>query len=100
MIVSEAGRSTRYTQIEINGLSFEGPPPDAAVLAARWKAMLVEARGIIGSLPTAEAGKCVLGADGSLFKGDRGQLENALSAATLCFHEGSIRGSVPRILER
>jgi len=100
MIVSEAGRSARYTQVEIDGLSFEGPPPDAAGLATRWKAMLAEARDIIGSLPTAEAGACVLGADGALFRGDRRLLETALSAGSLRFHEGSIRGSVPRILER
>ncbi len=100
MIVSEAGRSARYTQVEIDGLSFEGAPPDAAELAVRWKAMLAEAREIIDPLPTADAGKCVLGADGTLFKGTRRRIETAVASGTLRFHEGSIRGSIPRILER
>lgn len=100
MIVSEAGRSARYTQAEIDGLSFDGPPPVAAELAVRWKAMLAEAREIIDSLPTTMAGTCVLGDDGTLFRGDRRELETAAAAGTLRYHEGSIRGSIPRFLDR
>jgi hypothetical protein len=100
MIVSEAGRSARYTQVEIDGLSFEGPPPDAAALAARWKAMLAEARAIIGSLPTAEVGTCVLDSEGAPFRGNPRQLEAALASRALGFHRGSIRGSLPRFLDR
>jgi hypothetical protein len=98
--VSEAGRSSRYTQAEIDGLSFPGPPPDAAALAVRWKAMLTEAHEIIAALPTVEAGTCLLGADGTLFRGDRARIRTALASRTLRFHRGSIRGSVPRILDR
>ena len=100
MIVSEAGRSARYTQVEIDGLSFEGPPPDAARLAARWRLMLSEARDMIRALPTGEVGTCVLDGAGKLFRADLRRLKAAQASRTLRFHRGSIRGSVPRILER
>ena len=100
MIVSEAGRSARYTQVEIDGLSFEGSPPDATELARKWKTMLGEAHGIIAALPTAEVGTCVLDAKGAPFLGNLRQLEAALASRTLRFHRGSIRGSVPRFIDR
>lgn len=99
MIVEEAGRSARYTQVEIDALSFEGPAPDAAALSKRWRAMLAEARTVVAVLPTAEAGCCVLDARGALFRGGAGDLEAALASRSLRFHRGSIRGSIPRIVE-
>jgi hypothetical protein len=62
--------------------------------------MLGEARDLIQALPTAEVGTCVLDDAGNLFRGDLRRLEAALASRTLRFHRGSIRGSVPRILER
>jgi hypothetical protein len=100
LIVSEATRSARYTQVEIDSLSFEGSAPDAVDLALKWKAMLAEARSIIAALPTAEVGTCVLDADGNLFRGDPRHLETAVAARTVRYHKGSIRGSIPRILDR
>lgn len=99
MIVSEAGRSARYTQVEIDGLSFEGHAPDASSLAARWKQMLAEARAIVAVLPTDEVGRCVLDVEGKLFRGDLKHLEAALTVAALRFHRGSIRGSIPRFVD-
>jgi hypothetical protein len=99
MIVSEAGRSGRYTQVEIDGVSFEGRAPDAAELGIRWKAMLADARLIVAALPTEDVGSCVLGAEGRLFRGDPKQLEAALASRVLRFHRGSIRGSIPRFIE-
>ena len=100
LIVSEAGRSGRYTQVEVDGLSFEGRAPDAADLSVRWKTMLVEAGSIISTLPTEEVGTCVLDAEGKLFRGERDGLASALAGGRLRFHRGSIRGSVPRFMDR
>jgi hypothetical protein len=100
LIVSEAGRSARYTQVEIDALSFEGRAPDAAELSVRWKAMLAEARTIVETLPTEEVGNCVLDTHGGLFRGDAHHLEDALASRTLRFHRGSIRGSIPRFVDR
>ena len=99
LIVNEAGRSARYTQVEVDGLSFEGRAPDAAKLSTRWKGMLAEARAIIAALPTEEVGTCVLDSNGKLFRGDRERLSDALSGGRLRFHRGTIRGSIPRFLD-
>jgi hypothetical protein len=98
LIVSEAARSGRYTQTEIDGLSFEGSTPVAAEVSVKWKAMLSEARTIVAALPPAEVGTCVLDAGGNLFRGDARQLTDALARGVLRFHRGSIRGSIPRFI--
>ena len=98
LILSEAGRSGRYTQEELNGLAFDGEAPDAALLAVQWKSMLAEARDAISKLPVTEVGACVLDADGSLFHGNIVRLEESLARGALRFHRGSIRGSMPRLV--
>jgi hypothetical protein len=98
MIISEAVRSGRYTQVEIDGLAFEDGPPDAAILAGRWKAMLAEARIIVNSLPPEKAGTCVLDTTGALFRGGVEALTVAMAEDGVRFHRGSIRGSLPRFL--
>ena len=100
LIISEAGRSVRYTQMEVDGLAFEGRAPDAEELSGRWKVMLVEARAIIDMLPTREVGTCVLDSNGELFRGGEEPLRGALAAGVLQYHRGSIRGSFPRFLDR
>ena len=99
MILNEAGRSGRYTQAEMDGLSFDGGAPDAAALSARWKAMLAEARDVIAALPPAEVGTCVLDAGGGLYHGNPGSLADALGRESLRFHRGSIRGSIPKFID-
>ena len=86
MILNEAGRSGRYTQAEMDSLSFDGSAPDAAALSARWKAMLAEARDVIAALPPAEVGTCVLDAVGGLYRGNPGSLAEALGRESLRFH--------------
>jgi hypothetical protein len=100
MIISEASRSGRYTQPELDGLSFDGKAPDAVALAVQWKAMLAEARAVVSALPVEEVGTCVLDSGGSLFRGDAGRLTEELAGRTLRFHRGSIRGSIPRFIDR
>jgi hypothetical protein len=98
-ILEQAGRSARYSTVELAALSFAGPTPDAAELSQRWHAMLDEARGLVKLLPPPEIGSCVLDQSGNLFMGDTEQLSAALSAHTVRFHEGRIHGALPRLSE-
>jgi hypothetical protein len=45
-----------------------------------------------------EVGTCVLGADGSLFRGDLAELEDALRRGGMRYHRGRIRGALPEIV--
>jgi len=94
-ILEQAGRSGRYTQNELDGLAFAGPPPDLAAAARTWHAMLAQARTIVGLLPADEAGKCVLDRSGLLYNGSLESVSVDLAAGALVFHEGSIRGAFP-----
>jgi hypothetical protein len=98
-ILDQAGRSARYSAAEISALAFAGPTPDAGDLSRRWHAMLDEARGLVSALPAGEAGKCVLDARGELFAGNLVELRAAVAAGTLRFHEGRLRGTLPRLLD-
>lgn len=98
-ILDQAGRSARYSTLEISALSFAGAPPDAAALSQKWHAMLDEARELITLLPPLEIGKCVLDHDGNLFTGDPEQLRAALTDRKVNFHEGRIHGALPRLRE-
>ena len=98
-ILEQAGRSARYSTAEISALSFSGTPPDAAALSQTWHAMLEEARGIIAALPPAETGKCVLDSQDNLFAGGLPELLRSMDSSSLRFHEGSLRGALPRVRE-
>lgn len=98
-ILEQAGRSGRYSVIEVAELSFDGPPPDAAALSGKWHQMLAEAKEIVAVLPAPEAGKCVLHTDGRLYSGDVARLRRDLPRNLLTFHTGCIRGAYPQILE-
>ncbi|MCE9637386.1 MAG: nucleotidyl transferase AbiEii/AbiGii toxin family protein [Planctomycetes bacterium] len=96
-ILEHAGRSARYSDVEIASLAFEGPSPAAADLSRAWHAMLDEARGLVAALPPETSGRCVLGPDGRLFNGDAPALCAALAAGRVQFHEGRVRGALPQI---
>ncbi len=96
-ILAHAGRSSRYTDVELASLEFEGAPPSAADLSRRWHAMLDEARDMVRVLPPEHAGCGVLGSDLLPFRGGAAALADALKAGTVQFHVGSIRGAWPRI---
>jgi hypothetical protein len=97
-ILEEAARANRYSSAELQGLGFEGEPPDPGQLSRRWHAMLAAARDIVGVLPTDEVGRVVLAAGGGLFGGDPAALVVALAAGQVIFHQGSIRGAMPRLV--
>ncbi|MBM4029236.1 MAG: hypothetical protein FJ280_28135 [Planctomycetes bacterium] len=96
-ILEQAGRSGRYTTAELEGLSFEGTPPNLPDLLQKWRLMLTEAREVIMALPAGQVGKCVLHCQGDLYRGDLAQLRRDLAADSLVFHSGSIRGAYPQI---
>jgi hypothetical protein len=94
----EYAARARYSSAEVRELSFAGRPPSAARLSRRWHGMLATARQVVSMLPGAEVGRCVMSRNGELFRGDRTALEPALAGGDLYFHEGSIRGALPRLL--
>jgi hypothetical protein len=96
-ILEQAGRSGHYTTIELEGLSFDGPPPNLADLLQRWHSMLQEAREVVGVLPAEHVGTCVLQRQGDLYRGSLAQLRRDLAADGLIFHPGTIRGAYPQI---
>lgn len=97
LILEHAARS-HYSGDEVRALAFTGATPDAVALSRRWHAILDAGRQVIEALPAAESGKCVLARSGSLFTGVGSELANALRNDELCFHAGSIRGALPRIV--
>lgn len=99
-ILEQAARTARYSRAEVDALSFDGPAPDAAVLSQAWHTLLDEARAIVTALPAEQAGRCVLDSEGSLVRHAASTLENALSAGTIVFHEGRIRGAFPQLARR
>lgn len=96
-ILEEAGRTVRYSQVELRGLDFDGPAPTAAELGRFWRERLAEARAVVATLPPEHAGRAVLAANGGLFMGDLSALCEALGEDELVYHEGSIRGAWPRL---
>ena len=94
MILAEARRSSRYTQVEVDTLQFHGTSaPSASELAISWHEKLGEAEQIIDLLPVADVGKAVLAPDGTLCARSVSVLQNQ----ELYFHGGSIRGAWPRL---
>src|SRR5260370_29294323 len=89
-ILEQAGRSARYSQPEIDALSFTGSAPDATELSQRWHAMLDEAHELVAALPPDEIGKCVLDEDGNLCSASIKQLREALTKREVYFHQGRL----------
>lgn len=96
-ILDAAARSSRYTDIEISALAFDGAAPTAADLSRRWHASLRSARGVIEHLPVEHVGQAVLTADGDLFRGTVSELVDALARNLLRFHPGRIGGALPQL---
>jgi len=96
-ILEQAGRSARYSAAEVATLAFEGPAPDAVLLSRRWHEMLREAGELIRELPPSEVGKCVIDAEDNLLLGGLEELRAAIISGSVRFHEGRIRGALPRV---
>lgn len=96
-ILAHAGRTSHYPQAEIDTLAFDGDTPRADALSRAWHEALDEAETIVGRLPVDHVGSAVLRADGTLFRGGVAEVTAALTASTLQFHGGRIRGAWPRV---
>ena len=96
-LIQWARRSGRYTQVELNELSFEGQAPKAAELGKQWHAILETAEKTCSILPDNQLGTCILNEKNGLFRGDPEELKESLRGGRLRFHKGSIRGVWPRI---
>lgn len=96
-ILNEAARSSHYTDEELGRLDFSGEPPDITALSRQWKEIQKAAHNIIEILPSQYAGYCLLDETGSLFSGDKEQLEEALQAGSCRWHKGILGGVLPEI---
>jgi len=99
-IIESAARSSRYSADEVAELDYAGAAPDAAELGRVWHRMLESARETIVVLPPDEVGTCALDLDGRLLQEPSAGLEQALEEGRVWFHRGSIRGALPRVVER
>ena len=97
MILQQAKRSAKYTDIEISELLFEKKRPTAKELSSLWHSMTNEAEQIISTLPQEETGKCITTSTGNLFRGNINELKDALESNNIIFHAGSIRGTYPTL---
>ncbi len=68
-ILAHAGRTSHYSQTEIDSLAFAGEVPNAATLSRSWHAALDDARALVARLPADRAGMAVLDAGNALFNG-------------------------------
>ena len=97
-ILEQAARTARYSADEVASLEFEGIPPDAGVLARRWRALLEAAGRVVQALPVEKAGHCVLRREGGLCVASPEALPSQLARGDVVFHEGSIRGALPDLM--
>lgn len=93
-ILNEAHRS-RYSQDEIEELSFAGVPPKAAALGATWHGALKDAELIVDLLPPEHLGTCILERNGDFFRRGAEELEAALLEKAIQFRPGKIKGVYP-----
>jgi len=98
-ILSEAARSSRYTQEEVATLDFEGPAPDAGSLSRAWHSILEEAKAIVALLPGEHAGAAVLDISFNLLRARSAELRQLLDSGRVQFHEPVLRGAFPTVRE-
>lgn len=96
-LLGEARRSARYTQDDLDGLDFDGAPPQASESSRVWHGALDEATAIVSNLPAGQAGTCVLDDQGHLLTLPPAALESALGEGSVAYHRGHIRGAWPTV---
>jgi len=99
-LLSEARRSGRYTQDELDELSFAGNVPDAGNLGVKWHGILKQAEEICDTLKVTDNGVCVLEQDGNLCCRLPEDLKAGLKEKRLLFHRGSIKGAFPAFVQQ
>jgi hypothetical protein len=98
MILDQAARSARYTEVELTEVDFAGERPTAAALSTRWKQVLDNARAIVALLPRKEVGTCVLNPSCELMRADAHALRTAVADGGVRFHAGCLRGAFPALV--
>jgi len=99
MFILEMGMRTRYCQQELDAAISNSADYDLAELSRNWHEMIWRARETVALLPPEQVGKAVMNRDGTLFNGTDGELRSALAAGSLEFHEGTLGGVWPRIID-
>lgn len=97
-ILEQAGRSARYTEIELTDLAFDGRRPTAAELSMAWHRILAEAREVVEELPAGQVGCCVLEAGLNLARFDARTLAENLRLGAIRYHAGQLGGAFPKIV--
>ena len=97
-ILEQAARSTHYAKPDLATLAFDGTMPDIQELTGAWRQMMRDAGNIAAALPEEYVGTCVLTENGTLFKGTLDELQHSVTNGALVFHEGAIRGALPKPL--
>ena len=92
-------RRMHYSHAEIQTLEFEGDAPDAQILGKRWHDAIDEATLVLDLLPAEHVGECVLNKQLELYQGSAGELKEDVDSGTLIYHEGSIGGSWPVLID-
>lgn len=90
-----AARRLHYSQVEVDTLDFEAESPNAALLGERWHKALEEAARVVGCLPPAQVGKCVLTPDAHLLRESGATLADVVRTGGAVFHDGRIGGAWP-----
>jgi len=88
-----------YNQVEIDEKILPKGAYDAAEMCRFWHACVESTREVLKDFPRSEVGKAVMNRDGTLFNGTNGELKAALAAGSLEFHEGTLGGVWPRIID-
>ena len=89
-----------YNQVEIDAKISPAGVYNAAELCRYWHEMVDRTRDDLVEFPRSEAGKAVLDQNGHPFRGDASALKEALAAGEVVFHEGTIGGAWPTIIDR
>lgn len=95
-ILGEAARTARYSRAELATLAFEGEAPDIEERFRVWREALREGEQLIAAMPASELGACVLNLDGTPFRGTPSELTEAMRRDQVLFHQGAIRGAIPK----
>lgn len=95
----DVASQVRYSKMEFERAIRAEAQIDGAALSMKWKWMISAARLTLTLLPPEEVGKVVLDKEGRLFRGSDEELAVALDKGEIIFHEGTIRGAWPTVVE-
>ena len=90
MILQEATRSSHYSQIEYDTLTFKDNEfEDLAIVSKKWKRILSEANDIINKLPYKNVGSAVMTQNNELY------IDLDIDLEKIYYHKGTMFGAYP-----